>query len=74
MGVPGVEARALRGDGYDGFVNEDVRVHRAVWDPTGWQGFQNVQAHHRADVGLLDQSDLALCGVDIDSHDPTLLV
>ena len=30
------------------------------------QGLEDVEAHHRADVGVLDQDDLALCGLDLE--------
>ena len=58
MRVLGVEARPFGGDRYDCLVNQDERVHERVGDSRVRQGFEDSDAHHRADPGVLESDDL----------------
>src|SRR6267143_1975782 len=51
-----------------GLVDEDVRVHQRVRNMPRRQGFEDLVAHHRADVSVLDQDNFALRTVDLGGH------
>ena len=71
--VLGIQARPLRSDGNDALVDEDERVHQRVRDRAGRQGLEDIETHHRTDMGVLDEDDLALrCG-DLCGHGVLLL-
>src|SRR5215217_272082 len=52
--VVGIQACLLRRDGNDGLVDEDEGVHLRIRDGPRRQGLEDVNAHHRANVGVLD--------------------
>jgi len=71
--MPGIEARLLPRDTNDALVDEDVRIHHLVRNSRGRQRLEDVQTHYRANVGVLDEDDLALYCVDLDGHGALLL-
>src|SRR5215218_2842896 len=66
--VLGVHARPLRSDGNDALMDEDEGVYLRIRDGPRWQWFEDIEAHHRANVGVLDQDDLPLTGLDLRGH------
>ena len=69
----GLETRLLRCDANDGLVDEDVRIHQPIRNSWGRQGLEDLDAHHRADMGVLHQDGLALFCVDLNGHGALLL-
>jgi hypothetical protein len=54
-------------------MDEDEGVYLRIRDGPRRQGLEDIEAHHRADVGVLDQDDLALTGFDLRGHGSLLL-
>ena len=73
MEVLGIKARPLLSDWNAALVNEDERVHRRVWDLRERQCFEDIEAHYRADPGVLAKDDLPLPGLDLRGHGVLLL-
>jgi hypothetical protein len=71
--MPGIKARLLARDANDTLVDEDERIHRPIRNSRRRQRFEDVQAHYRADVSILDEDGLALFCVDLDCHGALLL-
>src|SRR5918994_1444980 len=69
----GIHARPLLSDGNDALVNEDEGVYLGIRDGPRRQWFEDIEAHHRANVGVLDQYDLPLPGLDLRCHGALLL-
>src|SRR5260370_10927341 len=72
--VRGVLALLVRIDLEVSLVDEDVRVHERVRDVPRRQGFEDLVAHHRADVSVLDEDDFTLRCVDLSGHGLCLLL
>src|SRR5215218_441263 len=51
-----------------GIVNEDEGVNPRVRDGPRRQRFEDIEAHHRTNVGVLEQDDLPLTGLDLRGH------
>src|SRR5918992_4361910 len=73
VGVLGIHAGPLLSDGNDALVNEDEGVYLGIRDGPRRQWFEDIEAHHRANVGVLDQYDLPLPGLDLRCHGALLL-
>jgi len=68
VGVLGVHARPLLSDGNNGFMDEDEGVYLRIRDGRRRQWFEDLEAHNGADVGVLDDDDLSLTGLDLRGH------
>src|SRR5215217_5788668 len=73
VGVLGIHARPLGCDGNDGLMDEDEGVYLRIRDGPRRQGLEDIEAHHGANVGVLEQNYLPLSGLDLRAHCALLL-